>query len=158
MLACSLVTRTCFLKWDLTLAHWTQVSDRCPLGYYLDIKNCHLKHYLSHLMTKPTKWHLRPAKTPISLGIRPVWSESSQCTQWVAEGQKFLHAEREDSDQTGRMPRLIRVFAGRTGRFVMRLLVYFTLISQKAHRTYKLLLEGMNVGILWSYVVEETGV
>ena len=23
----------CFLKWDLTWAHWTQVSDRCPLGY-----------------------------------------------------------------------------------------------------------------------------
>ena len=22
-----------FLKWDLTLAHWTQVSDLCPLGY-----------------------------------------------------------------------------------------------------------------------------
>ena len=22
-----------FLKWDLTLAHWTQVSDCCPLGY-----------------------------------------------------------------------------------------------------------------------------
>ena len=22
-----------FLKWDLILAHWTQVSDRCPLGY-----------------------------------------------------------------------------------------------------------------------------
>ena len=21
------------LKWDLTLAHWTQVSNRCPLGY-----------------------------------------------------------------------------------------------------------------------------
>ena len=21
-----------FFKWDLTLAHWTQVSDRCPLG------------------------------------------------------------------------------------------------------------------------------
>ena len=27
-------------------------------------------------MTKPTKWHVRPAKTQISLGIRPVWSES----------------------------------------------------------------------------------
>ena len=25
-------------------------------------------------MTKPTKWHVRPAKTQISLGIRPVWS------------------------------------------------------------------------------------
>ena len=22
-----------FLKWDFTLAHWTQVSDRCPLDY-----------------------------------------------------------------------------------------------------------------------------
>ena len=25
---------------------------------------------LSHLMKKPTKWHVRPAKTQISLGIR----------------------------------------------------------------------------------------
>ena len=33
--------------------------------------------YMSRLMTKPTKWHVRPAKTQISLGIRPVWSESS---------------------------------------------------------------------------------
>ena len=30
--------------------------------------------YMSRPMTKPTKWHLRPAKTQI---IRPVWSESS---------------------------------------------------------------------------------
>ena len=33
--------------------------------------------HLSHLMTKPKKWHVRQAKTQISLGIRPVWSESS---------------------------------------------------------------------------------
>ena len=26
------------------------------------------------LMTKPTKWHVRPVKTQISLGILPVWS------------------------------------------------------------------------------------
>ena len=32
---------------------------------------------MSRLMTKPAKWPLRPAKTQISLGIRPVWSESS---------------------------------------------------------------------------------
>ena len=31
-------------------------------------------HHLSRLMTKPTKWHVRQAKTQISLGIRPVWS------------------------------------------------------------------------------------
>ena len=32
--------------------------------------------------------------------------------QWVAKEPSFLHADREDSDQTGRMPRLIWVFAG----------------------------------------------
>ena len=55
-------------------------------------------------MTKPTKWHVRPAKTQISLGIRPVWSESSLYTQWVAKDPSFLHMDSEDSDQTGRMP------------------------------------------------------
>ena len=55
-----------------------------------------------------------PAKTPISLGIRPVWSESSLCA-WRNLGSLATHwAHGEDSDQTGRMPRLIWVFAGRT--------------------------------------------
>ena len=36
-----------------------------------------LVSYLSRIRTKPTKWHVHPAKTQISLGIRPVWSESS---------------------------------------------------------------------------------
>ena len=57
---------------------------------------------------------VRPAKTQISLGIRPVWSESSLCAQWLAKDPSFLHADSEDSDQTGWMPRLIWVFAGRT--------------------------------------------
>ena len=60
---------------------------------------------MSHGMTKPTKWRLR---------IRPVWAESSLCTQWVAKDQRFLHADSEDSNQTGHPPSLIRVFAGRT--------------------------------------------
>ena len=54
------------------------------------------------------------AKTQISLGIRPVWSESLLCAQWVAKDPSFLHADSEDSDQTGRMPRVIWVSAGRT--------------------------------------------
>ena len=58
-------------------------------------------------MTKPTKWSVRPAKTQISLGIRTVRSESSQYAQWLAKDPSFLHADSEDSDQTGRMPRLI---------------------------------------------------
>ena len=36
------------------------------------------------------------------------------CTQWVVQDPNFLHADSEDSDQTGRMPRLIWVFTGRT--------------------------------------------
>ena len=36
--------------------------------------------------------------------------------------------------------------------------IYFTLIKQKAHRTYKHILEGAYVFVLWSGVVEETRV
>ena len=137
---------------------------------------------------------VRPAKTQISLDIRPVWSESSLCTKWVAKDPsffmrtattlirlggcpgwsesslgahsfcwfchvaahmlliydnyvstlthiratswknqqndicaqrrlgsidlRFLHAGSEASEQTGRMPRLIWVFALRTDHFV----------------------------------------
>ena len=69
-------------------------------------------------MTKPTKWHVRPAKTQISLGIRPVLSESS-LPAWRKLGSLATHwAHSEDSDQTGRMPRLIGVFAGCTCHFV----------------------------------------
>ena len=63
---------------------------------------------------KTNKMTVRPAKTQISLGIRPVWSESSLCAQWIAKETSFLNADSEDSGQTGRMPRLIWVFAGRT--------------------------------------------
>ena len=57
---------------------------------------------------------VRPANTQISLGIRTVWSESSLCA-WRKLGSLATHqAHSEDSDQTGRMPRLIWVFAGRT--------------------------------------------
>ena len=67
---------------------------------------------MSCLMTKPTKWHERPAKTQISLRIRPVWSESL-LSAWRKLGSLATHwAHSEDSDQTGQMPRLIIVFAG----------------------------------------------
>ena len=63
--------------------------------------------------TKPTKWPMRPAKTQISLGIRPVLSVFAVRLR-IAKDPSFLHADSEDSDQTGRMPRLIWVFAART--------------------------------------------
>ena len=67
-------------------------------------------------MTKQTSWH-----------VRPVWSESS-LSAWRKLGSLATHwAHMEDSDQPGRMPRLIWVFAGRTvifWGFVMRRLNY----------------------------------
>ena len=58
------------------------------------------------------------SEDPDQPGHSPVWSGSSLCTQWVAKDLSFLHADREDSDQTGWLPRLIWVFAWRTCHFV----------------------------------------
>ena len=46
---------------------------------------------------------VRPANTQISLGIRPVRSESSLCAEWIAKDPRFLQADSKDSDQTGRI-------------------------------------------------------
>ena len=76
---------------------------------------------MSRLVTKPTKWLYTQ---------RRLRSESSQCAQWIAEESDqnlrsalnedpmFFHADSEDYDHTGRMSRLIWVFAGRTGHIV----------------------------------------
>ena len=78
-------------------------------------------------MTKPTKWHVRLAKTQISLGVRPVWSVFSVRMKkaWVLS---YPLGHSKDADQTGWMPRLIWVFAGSTCHFVgfvMRRLISF---------------------------------
>ena len=63
---------------------------------------------------KTNKVTVRPVMTQISLGIRPVWSESL-LSAWKNIGSLATHwAHSEDSDQTGQMPRLIWVFIGRT--------------------------------------------
>ena len=40
---------------------------------------------------KTNKVSVRPAKTQISLGIHPVWSESSLCAQWVAKNPRTVN-------------------------------------------------------------------
>ena len=57
---------------------------------------------------------VRPAKTQISLGIRPVWSESTLSAWRKPESLAAHWVHSEDSDQTMRMPTLIWVFTGRT--------------------------------------------
>ena len=91
-------------------------------------------------LDKTNKMTVRPAKTQISLGIRPVWSEwcpvwsESWLSAWRKLGSLATYwAHSKDSDQTGQMPRLIWVFAWRTCHFVgfvMRRLIFdFTLTA-----------------------------
>ena len=51
---------------------------------------------MSRLVTKLTILSVRPAKTQISLGIRPVWPKSLLIAQLVAKDLSFLHADSED--------------------------------------------------------------
>ena len=51
---------------------------------------------------KPTKWQVCPAKTQISLGTRPVWSEASLSAWWNLGSLATHWAHSEVSDQTGR--------------------------------------------------------
>ena len=82
-------------------------SQKPILGWYYSSKT-YIHAVWIHFFNKLLR------KTQISLGIRPVWSETLLCAQWVAKGSVLLQADSEDSDQTGRMHRLIWVFAGRT--------------------------------------------
>ena len=76
--------------------------------------------HLSRLMTNPTKWlcaHRRPSLISV-FAVRSMGTKDPS----------FFHADSEESDQTGRMPRLIWAFAGRTCHFVcfvMRRLILF---------------------------------
>ena len=68
---------------------------------------------------KTNKMTVRPVKTPLSLGICQVWSESS-LSAWRKLGSWATHwTHSKDSDQTGQMLRLIWVFAGRTPTFLV---------------------------------------
>ena len=77
------------LRWNPTHWHSLFLYIKCIIS-----EPCH---------DKTNKMSVRPAKTQISLGIRPVWSESSLSAQWVAKDPRFILADSEDSDQTGRM-------------------------------------------------------
>ena len=67
---------------------------------------------------------VRKAKSQISLGMRPDWSESLLCAQWVTNiriNAKILCADNTDSDQSEVVHRLIWVFSVRTAT-----LLYFS--------------------------------
>ena len=110
-----------YTVWHSVCIFWTHYCMVQPHGSNFRIMMvifCVSQFFLFELPhDKTNKVTVRPAKTQISLGIHPVWSESSLCAQRVAKDPSFFHADSEDSDQTGRMPRLIWVFAGSTQSF-----------------------------------------
>ena len=90
------------------------LSSCCVIPFdHLGVGLC-ASHAFEPRHDKINKMAVRPAKTQISLGIRPVWSESSlsACRKLGCSATHWAHSE--DSDKTGRMPRLFLVFAGRT--------------------------------------------
>ena len=69
----------------------------------------------------------QPGHPPSLISLRCALNGTLLCAQWVVKDPSFLHADSQDSDQTGRMPRLIWVFAGCTYHFVgfvMRWLIW----------------------------------
>ena len=75
----------------------------CPFHSYRLLLNalpgiafCNVNHATWAATWRTNKMSVRPGKTQISLDIRPVWSESSQCTQWVAKDPRFLLADSQD--------------------------------------------------------------
>ena len=76
--------------------------------YYMEKKKIFDQIHMSYLMTKPTKWHVCPAKTQ-----NRVWSESS-LSAWRKLRYLATHWATAKTDQTGRIPRMVWVFAGRT--------------------------------------------
>ena len=69
--------------------------------------------YMSHLMTKATKWLCAQRR------LRSAWAfaqaDQSSLSTWRNIGSSATHwVHCEDFDQTGQMPRLIWVFAGCT--------------------------------------------
>ena len=106
------------LAWEILLVEIVNDRRRTYLADWL-YYNLTLWDYGScELNETPHDKTVRSAKTKITLGIRPVWTESSLSAWRKLESLATHWTYSEDSDKTGRMPRLIWVFAGRTDHFV----------------------------------------
>ena len=105
-LNCAFCRAPAHISWN------TSWNNSDPIYFMKSLLEILQNYELGH--DKTNKVSVRPAKTQISLGIRPIWSASS-LSAWRNLGSLATHwVYSKDSDQTGLMPRLIWVFAGRT--------------------------------------------
>ena len=112
-LICAFVVRI-WLKTRFLIARLILFWYPIPTVVYSTCSSSPLRYTFELRHDKTNKMRMHPANNQISLGIRPVWSESS-LSAWRNLGSSATHwLYSEHSDQTERMPRLIWVFAGRT--------------------------------------------
>ena len=90
----------------------TLVSDTGPMVLWLYIIFCNI---VSHITWKPWRDKKNEMTVPSEDSDQPQRRHRSVLlsVQWVPKDPRFLHANSEDSDQTGRMHSLILAFAVR---------------------------------------------
>ena len=106
----------CFYVWYVWNFNVTTslVLNNWALAVLIQIAECFLIfHDVSRLVTKQTNWLC--AEGRLRSALASAQSDQSLLSTWRSTGSLATHwAHSKGSDQTGRMPRLIWVFAGRT--------------------------------------------
>ena len=135
------------------VSRWPKTHHSYLLNTLYLVDACVLVNWMSPLEPlhdKTNKITCAPSEDSDHLGHPHSVIRSSLFAKWVAKDPSFLLADSEDSDQTERMPRLIWVFAGRTGHFVgfvmlwlifKGCLVYFLIFSSPELKAYKVSLK-----------------
>ena len=102
-------------------------------------------------MTKPTKWHVHPANTQISLGICPVWSESLLSAWRKLKSLTTHRAHSEDwSDWADAQADLsLRWAHSHFVGFVMRRLI-FIFLSYSFYRLLERVYSALAKTLIWS--------
>ena len=100
---------TMWIPPPLTRDMWNRPAQSCWEGWWKTLlfwkRGRRMRTWkLSRWHDKTNKMTVRPAKTQISLGIRPDWSESSLGAQWVAKDPSFLHTDLKTLIRPGGCP------------------------------------------------------
>ena len=101
--------------------NWYIFAGICKLVEYIVAEtrphNFYFRKHSVSVYIWAASWQIQQNDMCVQRRLGSAWAsaqfdQSSLCAQWVAKDPSFLHADSEDSDQTGRMPRLIWVSLG----------------------------------------------
>ena len=92
---------------------WTCGSNPRPSAYQVQAHPIELRHPAKNKMTRaPREDSDQPWHPPSLISLHCAFNG------YLAKGPKILHADSKDCAQTGRIPRLIGIFAGCTSHFL----------------------------------------